>query len=93
MRHYATRHISPASLDAMRERRPAPGPRDDMRQPGRLLLDIGSQVIDLRLVPDRRDVRRWLAYKDGEPYLHAGLERIWRRVQSEISPPLGRVHW
>lgn len=40
-----------------------------------------------------RDVRRWLAYRDGEPYLHGGLERIWRKVQSESAPPLGRAHW
>lgn len=72
---------------------PAPGPRDDNRQPGRLLLDIGSQVIDLELRPDPRDVRMWLAYRNGAPYLRAGLERIWRHVQAEISPPLGRAHW
>jgi hypothetical protein len=68
-------------------------PRDDMRPVGRLLLDIGSQVIDLELRPDPRDVRRWRAYRKGEPYCHAGLERIWRKVQSEIAPPLGRDRW
>ena len=72
---------------------PAPGPRDDNRQPGRLLLDIGSTVIDLELRPDPRDVRMWRAYRSGEPYLRGGLERIWRKVQSEIAPPLGRAHW
>lgn len=72
---------------------PAPGPRDDMRTVGRLLLDIGSTVIDLELRPDPRDVRRWLAYRDGKPYMRAGLERIWRKVQSETAPPLGRAHW
>ncbi len=73
--------------------RPAPGPRDDNRRPGRLLLDIGAQVIDLELRPDPRDVRLWRAYKDGAPYLRGGLERIWRQVQREIAPPLGRAHW
>jgi hypothetical protein len=48
------------------------GPRTDNRQPGRLLLDIGSQVIDLELRPDPRDVRVWLAYRDGAPYLRIG---------------------
>lgn len=72
---------------------PAPGPCDDNRQPGCLLLDIGSVVVDLHLEPDPRDVRMWRAYRDGEPYLRAGLERIWRKVQSEIAPPLGRRHW
>ena len=72
---------------------PPLGVRDDMRQAGRLLLDIGSTLIDLELRPDPRDVRRWLAYRSGEPYLRGGLERIWRKVQSEISPPLGRSNW
>jgi hypothetical protein len=67
--------------------------RDDMRPVGRLLLDIGPNVIDLELRPDPRDVRRWRAYRDGDPYLHAGLERIWRKVQSELVPPLGRDRW
>jgi hypothetical protein len=72
---------------------PAVSARDDARPVGRLLLDIGSQTIDLELRPDPRDVRRWRAYRNGEPYLHAGLERIWRKVQSEIAPPLGRDRW
>jgi hypothetical protein len=72
---------------------PAPGPRDDMRQPGRLLLDIGRTVIDLELRPDPRDVRRWLAYRNGRPYCHAGLEGIWRTVQREVTPAMGRRHW
>lgn len=73
--------------------RPPAGPRDDNRTTGRLLLDIGSQVIDLELRPDPRDVRRWYAYRCGQPFAHAGLERIWRMVQSDIAPPLGRSHW
>jgi hypothetical protein len=72
---------------------PAPGPRDDMRPIGRLLLDIGSTTVDLELRPDPRDVRRWRAYRDGEPYCHGGLERIWRKLQSELASPLGRDHW
>jgi hypothetical protein len=72
---------------------PPPGPRDDNRQPGRLLLDIGSLVIDIELRPDRRDVRRWYAYRNGLPFAHAGLERIWRQVQADIAPPIGRLHW
>lgn len=67
--------------------------RDDMRPIGRLLLDIGSTTIDIELRPDPRDVRRWLAYRNGAPYCHGGLERIWRKAQSEIAPPLGRAHW
>ena len=72
---------------------PPIGARDDNRSRGRLLLDIGSQVIDLELRPDPRDVRMWMAYRDGAPYLRAGLERIWRKIQSEIVPALGRKNW
>lgn len=67
-------------------------PRDDMRPVGRLLLDIG-QRFDLELRPDPRDVRRWLAYRDGVPFERGGLERIWRAVQRQIASPLGRCHW
>lgn len=94
MRHF-TDAARLAAIDARRElmlSRPV-GPRDDNRQPGRLLLDIGSTVIDLELSPDPRDVRMWRAYRDGDLYLRGGLERIWRKVQSEIAPPLGRAHW
>lgn len=72
---------------------PPAEPRDDRRPVGRLLLDIGSTVIDLELRPDQRDVRLWRAYRDGAPYLRAGLERIWRKMQSEVAQPLGRAHW
>ena len=94
MRHF-TDAARLAALDARRESMLSRqvGLRDDNRQPGRLLLDIGSTVIDLHLEPDRRDVRMWRAYRNGEPYLRAGLERIWRKAQSEIHPPLGRRHW
>lgn len=69
------------------------GLRDDMRQPGRLLLDLNGKVIDLHLSPDLRDVRRWIAYRDGKPWIRGGLEAIWRAMQAEQSRPLGRRHW
>lgn len=72
---------------------PPVGQRDDNRSVGRLLLDIGAEVIDLELRPDRRDVRRWYAYRNGQSFAHAGLERIWRMVQADIAPPIGRSHW
>lgn len=72
---------------------PPIGPRDDNRSTGRLLLDIGAQMFDLELRPDPRDVRRWLAYRNGQPFMRGGLERIWRAVQAEIAPALGRRHW
>jgi hypothetical protein len=84
-----------AAIDARREammQRPV-GLRDDCRCDGRLLLEVGGQVFDIELKPDPRDVRRWIAYRSGQPYMRAGLERIWRKVQSEIALPLGRAQW
>ena len=72
---------------------PPVGLRDDNRTVGRLLLDIGAQAFDIELRPDRRDVRRWIAYRNGQPFARGGLERIWRAVQAEIAAPLGRWHW
>jgi hypothetical protein len=69
------------------------GPRDDMREPGRLLLEINGRRFDIDLRPDPRDVRMWRAYREGEPWLRGGLERIWRAMQAEIPLPLGRAHW
>ena len=99
MRHY--RHPTPAERDARMERRiqraaelgPSREPRDDARQPGRLLLAVNGQTIDIELRPDPRDVRLWRAYRDGQPWMRAGLERIWRAVQAELPPVLGRRHW
>lgn len=68
-------------------------PRDDNRQPGRLLLEIHGRRIDIELRPDPRDVRMWRAYRDGTPWMRSGMERIWRALQSEIPPCVGRRHW
>lgn len=96
MRHY--RRSTPAEIDARMERRaaalgPCTEPRDDNRQPGRLLLVIHGRSIDIELRPDPRDVRMWRAYRDGQPWMRSGLERIWRALQSEIPPCIGRRHW
>ena len=96
MRHY--RYPTPAELDARRERRgaelgPYREPRDDMRQPGRLLLQVHGRTIDLHLQPDPRDVRMWRAWRDGQPWMRGGLERIWRAVQAEVPACIGRRHW
>ena len=82
MRHY--RYATPAACTE---------PRDDARQPGRLLLQVNGRTIDIELRSDPRDIRMWRAYRDGQPWLRGGLERIWRAVQSEIPAPLGRRHW
>lgn len=99
MRHY--HYATAAARDARIERRialaaelgPCREPRDDMRPPGRLLLEVNGQTIDIELRPDPRDVRVWRAYRNGAPWMRAGLERIWRAVQAELPPVLGRRHW
>lgn len=87
--HYARtlrrRHTEPKKREV--------GPRDDMREPGRLVLQVNGYTFDIRLDPDRRDVRMWLAYRDGEPFVRGGLEKVWRKIQAEIAPPVGRRHW
>lgn len=74
---------------------PEPNPVDytDNRQPGRLLLQIHGRSIDINLQPDPRDVRMWRAYRDGQPWMRSGLERIWRALQAELPPTIGRRHW
>lgn len=60
MRHY--RYATPAARDARAERRmeraaelgPCRDPRDDNRAPGRLLLEVNGQRIDIELRPDQR---------------------------------------
>lgn len=59
------------------------------RQCGELIVSVNGQTIALELMPDRRDCRRWYAFKGSQPYEHGGLERIWRKVQSELVPMLG----
>lgn len=96
MRHY--RRPTAAERYARAEQRAAErglclAPRDDNRQPGRLLLEVHGRAIDIQLQPDPRDVRMWRAWRDGQPWMRAGLERIWRAVQAELPPVLGRRHW
>jgi hypothetical protein len=43
--------------------------------------------------PNPRDVRQWRVFRDGQPLMCAGLERVWRAMQREMSPALGRRHW
>ena len=40
-----------------------------------------------------RDVRQWRVFRDGEPWMCAGLERFWRTMQREMNPALGWRHW
>ena len=89
MRHYSKRKRAETEHDCE-----SVEARDDMREPGRLLLEISGYSFDVELRPHHRDVRLWHAYRDGKPWIPAaGLERIWRAIQSEIAPPLGRRHW
>ena len=56
------------------------------RAPGRLLIECNGQRFDLDLRPDRRDCRRWYAFRESKPFTHGGLEQIWREVQRQITP-------
>jgi hypothetical protein len=88
----AQRYVT-ATRDAKRERALAAGIPElepvNARQNGELLISVNGQTIALELRPDRRDCRRWYAFKGGQPYEHGGLERIWRKIQSELVPLLG----
>ena len=85
--HYARAERRAAELGACTE------PLDDNRTTGRLLLEVNGRRIDIALRPDPRDVRMWRAYRDGTPWMRSGLERIWRAVQAELPPVIGRRHW
>ena len=89
----AARHHVLARRDAKREAALERGiPEREPVQPrqvGELLLNVNGQTFALELRPDRRDCRRWYAFRNGQPYEHGGLERIWRKVQSELAPMLG----
>lgn len=59
------------------------------RKIGRFLVDDGVCVFDLELRPDPRHVGRFYASLNGEPFIHGGLEVIWREVQRKRAPVLG----
>jgi hypothetical protein len=53
---------------------------------------LNGYSFDCDLIPDRRDVRRWVVLRDGKPWMRCGLERLWRAVQAEMAQPLGKRH-
>lgn len=65
----------------------------DGRQPFDWSFSCGGVSWSLHFEPDPRDVRQWRVFRDGKPWMCAGLERIWRAMQKEMSPMLGRRHW
>lgn len=69
-------------------------PRDDMRKPGRILIDVPGLSVDWTLHPDRRDVRRWRAVDlDGKVMAHAAWPTILRQLAAGQPQALGRRHW
>ena len=58
MQHYLPSAYGPIDRGQILSRQ---GIRDDMRSPGRLLLIVPGVDVDWTLIPDRGDVRRWLA--------------------------------
>jgi len=71
------------------------GPSDhgDRRLPFDWSFSCGGISWTLHFEPNPRDVRQWRVFRNGEPWMCAGLERIWRAMQREMSPALGRHHW
>jgi hypothetical protein len=68
-------------------------PPTDRRQPFDWTFSCGGVCWSLHFEPSPRDVRQWRVYRDGQPWMCAGLERVWRAMQREMSPALGRRHW
>lgn len=100
MRHY--RPATSSERDARAERRSRAAPpdlvhpapvRDDHRQPFDWVFSCGGISWSLHFEPNPRDVRQWKVFRDGEPWMCAGLERVWRAMQREMAPALGRSHW
>jgi hypothetical protein len=101
MRRY--RYASSAERDARNERRLAAATevginhpfdaQEDRRQPFDWTFSCGGVSWSLHFEPNHRDVRQWRVFRDGQPWMCAGLERVWRAMQREMSPALGRRHW
>lgn len=66
---------------------------DDNRRPFDWSFACGGVTWSLHFEPSPRDVRQWRVYRDGEPWMCAGLERVWRAMQREMRPTLGRRRW
>ncbi len=71
---------------------PGPSPADQ-RQPFDWHFSCGGTTWSLHFEPNPRDVRQWRVFRDGQPWMCAGLERVWRAMQREMQPALGRRHW
>lgn len=56
------------------------------REPGEFCIRADGQVFELVLIPDRRDCRRWFAMRDGTPFVHGGLESVFREIQRQRVP-------
>lgn len=53
----------------------------------------GGVSWSLHFEPNPQDVRQWRVYRNGEPWMCVGLERVWRAMRKEMVPVLGRRHW
>lgn len=70
------------------------GRRDDCRPLGRIVIDVPGLSIDLTLIPDRRDVRRWRAVDlSGAVVAHAAWPTILRELAAHQPQAIGRRHW
>ncbi len=101
MRRY--RYASSAERDARTEQRLATATeagashpfaaQEDHRQPFDWTFACGGVSWCLHFEPSQRDVRQWRVFRDGQPWMCAGLERVWRAMQREMSPAIGRRNW
>ena len=66
---------------------------EDRRLPFDWIFACGGVSWSLHFEPNRRDVRQWQVYRDGNFWMCAGLEKVWRAMQKEMAPALGRRHW
>ena len=68
--------------------------RDDLRKPGRILIDVPDLSIDWTLLADKRDVRRWRAVDIfGIVHAHAAWPTMLRDLAADRPQALGRRRW
>jgi len=101
MRPYRTATASERDARAEQRQRRAsaanplrpPTDGEDRRQPFDWTFSCGGVSWSLHFEPNPRDVRQWRVFRNGAPWMCAGLERVWRAMQKEMRPALGRRHW
>lgn len=79
-----------------KEEAPENGPAElpgDPRLPFDWTFSCGGVSWRLHFEPSPQDVHQRRVYRNGEPQMCAGLERVSRDMQKEMVPVLGRRRW